>query len=249
MACGKILALLLLSLAAAPCRAEEQDGVCDVIDWGHSSDSVHDATHACMECMDNSGYSCTKCKADFKLDVHDETRGTGTCSTCLNWKDEYGEEWYEQIRVGVIVGIFITLVTTIVTSLPVCCGVMKESGSLKLIAILCGIIAGIAYAVPFISGMATRGGVVDDICSQCDGGCSDAGRKELDDLFAGLGAFVAYTLAFGFLVVILSSVTMCMACCICCPCCGPLKAVKDAKAAGASPQPAVQGQVIGQAPC
>merc|ERR1712224_870207 len=155
------------------------------------------------------------------------------------------EDWYGKILIGSIFGIVFTLVTTVVTSLPVCCGVMKDNKSLKIIAIVCGVV-GISYAIPFISGALTAGSFTDDICDSC-GGCTDKERTDLEESIGALGVLVAYIHGFGFVVVILSSVTMCLSCCICCPCCGPLKQAKDAANAGGG-APAVQGQVIGAPP-
>jgi len=152
------------------------------------------------------------------------------------------EDWYGKILVGCVFGIIFTLVTTIVTSLPVCCGVMKD-GPLKPIAIVCGVVAGFSYFIPFISGFATAGAFTDDICNSCDNGCTDDERKQIEEAIGALGVLVAYIHGFGFIVVILASITMCLTCCMCCPCCGPLKQAQT-DAQPTQPQAQVMGQVV-----
>merc|ERR1712014_94921 len=83
----------------------------------------------------------------------------------------------------------------------------------------------------------------DDICNSCDNGCTDDERKQIEEAIGALGVLVAYIHGFGFIVVILASITMCLTCCMCCPCCGPLKqAQTDVQTM--QPQAQVMGQVV-----
>jgi len=245
MACGKVLTFILLSLAAEHCHAGCEDS------WG-------DDHYACSECIGGEHDwaavdQCTACTEDYKLEDADgdgygeceydfDGWDDGTTSTCT-WRDDMAEDWYGKILVGCIIGIVITLVTTVVTSLPVCCGVMKD-GPVKIIAIVCGAIAAVSYAIPFIAGAATAGSFTDDICDSC-GGCNDKDRKDLEESIGALGILVAYIHGFGFVVVVLASITLCLSCCMCCPCCGPLKKQKDTvEVVQGQPQAQVVGAVV-----
>jgi len=169
---------------------------------------------------------------------------TLTAAITLASGDEYFEDWYGKILVGSIVGIIVTAVTTTVVSLPVCCGVMKDSPSLKVIAIVCSVVAAFCFFIPLIAGTATSGGVTDDICNACD--CTEQEREDIDGHMSNAGIWVAYIWGFGFAVLVLGGITMCLSCCVCCPCCGPLKAAKQEQAQQGPVVGQVQGQVVGQ---
>jgi hypothetical protein len=166
--------------------------------------------------------------------------------TSCQWKDDYWHDWYAKILIGTIVGTIVTIATTVVLSLPVCCGVMKDSPSLKVIAIVCSVVAFFCFFVPMIAGSASSGALVDDICNACDDGCTEAERDEMDGHVSGAGIWVAYTYGFGFLVLVIGGVAMCLSCCVCCPCCGPLQSAKQSREMPGQQVPGVQGEVVGQ---
>lgn len=228
---------LHLLLVAAVCSLGRASSQCDNFD------------DSCLACNGDDGWSrCTQCKDHYEL-YTSGAAGEGSCvhQSCA-WKEEYAEDWYGKILVGSIVGAVLTIITTVVASLPVCCGVMKNSNLIP-IAVALGVVAAICLFIPLITGMATTGGLVDDICNSCDDGCTEQDRSELTDAIGALGVIVAYIHGFGFIVVILGAVTLCLSCCMCCPCCGPLQQAKLEKQQAAGGAAPVQGQVVGSAAC
>merc|ERR1719291_1084760 len=139
------------------------------------------ADSSCRNCYDNKPHRCTECEPGYELQVNYNGwvsgEGSGWCecvagSTCTTgthtscqWEDNYAQDWYAKILIGTIVGSIVTIATTVVLSLPVCCGVMKDSPSLKVIAIVCSVVAFFCFFVPMIAGSASSGSLVDDICA------------------------------------------------------------------------------------
>lgn len=226
--CRTALVVLALAGACAPALA----GTCS-------------ADPTCTACDNNNLFQCTGCEPGYTLSDSDlDGRGTCLATTCV-WKDDDAKDWYSKILVGSMVGAAIALITLVITSLPVCCGVMKD-GNLKCIGAVVGVIAGLSLLIPFVTGAATSGQVVDDVCKNCSGGCTDKEREDIRTAISALGVYVAYTAGFGFIVVILGAISMCLACCMCCPCCGPLQEAQQAKQQGGAPAAQVVGQVVGQ---
>jgi diacylglycerol kinase len=199
----------------------------------------------CEQCNNFNWAECTECSHGSKKDGV----GPGICyhHSC-HWTQEDEDNFGEKLMAGTIAGIIIGTICVIVVSLPVCCGVMKESssGSLKIIGVVVGIVSGVCIAIPAITGSVTGNQAIDDFCDRCDTGCSDEERQEAKDMVAGLGVIFAYTVAFGFVVVVLAIVAISLSCCMCCPCCGPLQEAQQAKQQGGAPAAQVVGQVVGQ---
>jgi len=154
---------------------------------------------------------------------------------------EEEDDYYAKILTGSIIGGVICLITLVIGSLAVCCGFMKDT-NLKAIAVGIGLLAGFCMFIPLIAGKVAMDGAVADHCDKCH--CDVQDEQEAKDYLSGLGVIIAYTFGFGFVVVILGGVTLCLSCCMCCPCCGPLNAAKMQKQMGAG-QPQVIGQPVG----
>eukprot|EP00434_Breviolum_minutum_P024405 symbB.v1.2.021553.t2/scaffold1847.1/size122519/6 len=104
---------------------------------------------------------------------------------------------------GAIGGIVLALLMIILVSLPLCCGILKQYG--KIIGAI-GIILGIvALAIPFLGSMGSCGPFVDAICDmRCsDNQCTEAEKKVMLDGCNILGFIFAYTVAFGWVAVVL----------------------------------------------
>jgi len=119
---------------------------------------------------------------------------------------------------GAIGGIVLGLLMIILVSLPLCCGILKQYG--KVIGAI-GIVLGIvALAIPFLGSMGSCGPFVDAICDMrcADNQCTEAEKQIMLDGCNILGFIFAYTVAFGWVAVVLGIVAASLACCVCCQC-------------------------------
>lgn len=153
--------------------------------------------------------------------------------------------------VGVSTGWCVAIMCIVLNSLPVCCGVKKDSKHLKMIGTTVGLVACFCYFIPIIAYKASEEIEYDErVCTQCCDGCCEVVStqqvKRSESLQYGESSalnIIPMILFFMPITIVLASVAVALACCICCPCCGPLRQLKDQERA-TRPQ-SVEATVVG----
>jgi hypothetical protein len=127
--------------------------------------------------------------------------------------------------IGVSIGWGVAIMCIVLGSLPVCCGVKKESKHLRMIGTVIGMVACVCYFIPIISYKVSEEIDYDELsCERCCDGCCEVVSTERVS-HGGLDA-IPMIIVFMPITIVLASVAVVLACCICDPCCGPLKHFK-----------------------
>merc|ERR1712216_1010084 len=147
--------------------------------------------------------------------------------------DDAVKIWYSAIKVCVWIGLLVMAVPSIVLGcMPACCG--KQVPKRKIFGGI-GIFLGfLALIMPFIGAKTGAAGACAKLCKEAEcedyAWCADdAGKTACKEYLGGLGVFVAYTAALGFLPLICGIVGMSVSGAAICGCC------KAKDAAGGEP--------------
>lgn len=202
--------------------------------------------HGCNDADNGDCYDkCRSCDALHTYQPHYYDSYGDCIQEHCDWNDDMWKDWYDRMIIGTILGAIVTSITLILASCPVCCGVMKDK-PLKVFAIVLSLITIPCYFLPYIFAKHTTVGLVEDICNSCPSGCTQEEKTHLEDQIDGFSTWAAYTFGFGFVVVLLASITNCLSCCMCSTCCQPTTKTPVQPYVGSAQANVAQATVVGQ---
>jgi hypothetical protein len=192
------------------------DATCSYID-----DDDDGACRACTtntECENEHGSSVYECKSG-ECEWTSDTWGDYSCSCDQKCIDDY----YGKMMGGSAAAAVIGIAAIVAASLPCCCGIDCDNPIIP--KVIGGITAFVGIFIIFIPLMAASGaadGATDDVCSECDNGCTDDDKKKVKESLTALGVIVAYTLGCGFWACLFGPLATGLGLGAVCQCCGPL---------------------------
>jgi len=227
------------------CRTEWSycDGDCEALEWyvptvgavvGHYNDTEREIGCA----------NLTYCEPYAAVSGYDAYDADG-CPYAIFDSPNLGivgsDFWVPRFFIGSSIGWGVGTICIVLVSLPVCCGVKKESNNLRLIGSVVGMVAGFCNFIPIIAAYV--------INHMEYGHCTEQEGMKSTSLTI-LDWILVYTIFCGWFTVVLASVAEGLACCVCCPCCGPLKRYEDQqKGRALAAAPTVVGRPVEVAGC